>query len=825
MTDHLRLDPGKLRITCDPEAFSFETTEDIDALDGIIGQHRAVSAARFGLGVRAPGYNIYLAGPSGTGKMTFALSAVKERAEEEPDPDDWCYIHNFEEPDSPRAVNLPAGQANVFKSDMEELVEELRAAIPRAFESADFEEQRTQVLRRFQEESAQALRGLEQMAQEQGFQLKRTSSGFVAVPIKEGEPLTQEEYSKLEEEERQKLEEIGKDLQGRITETLRQLRSTEREARQEIAKLEREIGLSVAVPLIDRLRERYRESSRVLTYLDQVQEDVAGSLDLFKGSEEEGRTGLAALVPEGDRFSKYRVNVLVNNARTKGAPVEVENNPTYYNLVGKMEYISQMGAMSTDFTMIKPGALHRANGGYLIVNARDVLSQVMAWDALKRALKSKCISIENIGEQFRLVPASALKPEPIPLNVKVLLLGNPLIYHLLYAYDEDFRKMFKIRADFDVQMRRNEEHMERYAHLISSLCRRENLLHFSRAAVARIVDEGTRLASDQEKLSTRFNEVVEIVYEADALASQAGASRVDREHVEEALEARVYRSNRIEERIQEMISRGKIMVDVEGKVTGQVNGIAVYSLGDYAFGKPTRITARTFMGRSGVVNIEREIRLSGRSHSKGIMILSAYLGYRFAQNKPLALSASLTFEQTYEEVDGDSASSAELYALLSSLAGVGLRQDLAVTGSVNQEGQIQPIGGVNEKVEGFYATCKARGLTGTQGIIIPIQNVDNLMLKPEVVEAVEKGEFHVYAVSHIDEGIQILTGLPAGEADSQGQFPEGSVYAMVDARLRSLAEDMVRFGRQVREEEKKEDSPETRETEVDQEEDPKPELG
>ncbi len=794
MVDDLRLSPERLRLHCNPSQFPFKTTEDIDPLEGIIGQHRAVSATRFGLSVKAPGYNIYLAGPPGTGKSTFALSAVRERALEEEDPDDWCYIHNFEEPDRPLAVTLSAGRSSQFKTDMDELIEDLRAAIPRAFESADFEEQQAHILRGFQEQSAQALRELERQAQEEGFQLQKTSSGFVTVPVQEGKLMTQEQYAQLDAETREKMEETGQNLQSRITETLRQLRTKERKARRRIRELEKDIGLSVVVPLIDRLRERYDSSDRILSYLDQVQEDVTGSLDLFKGTEEAPQ-GLAGLLPKGDQFTRYRVNVLVNNARIQGAPIEVESNPTYYNLVGRMEYTSRMGSMNTDFTMIKPGALHRANGGYLIINAQDVLSQIMAWDALKRALKNRSIHIENIGEQFRLVPASALRPEPIPLKVKVLLLGNPLIYRLLHTYDEDFRKLFKIRADFDVRMRRIDQHVEQYAQLISSLCNRENLRHFTREAVARIVDEGSRLAADQEKLSTKFNEVVEIVYEADELARQAGAEYVDREHVEEAVEARIYRSNRTEERIQEMITRGKIMVDTEGEVVGQVNGIAVYSLGNYVFGKPTRITARTFMGRSGVVNIEREIRMSSRSHSKGIMILSAYLGSSFAQSKPLSLSASLTFEQTYEEVDGDSASSAELYALLSSLSGLGLRQDLAVTGSVNQRGEIQPIGGVTEKVEGFYATCKARGLTGTQGVIIPVQNIDNLMLRPEVVKAVEEGRFHVYGISHIDEGIELLTGRPAGQFDEDGGFPEDSVHGLADNTLWRLAEAMVRFGR------------------------------
>ncbi len=792
MKEQCRVAPGDLRRTCDPTKFPFENTDTLEILEGIIGQPRAVEATEFGLSVSAPGYNIYLAGPAGTGKSTYAATTARQKASSMECQEDWCYIYSFDKPDRPRAVRLPRGWGARFKKDMDELVEEMRQEIRKAFQGTSFEDQQRQVLRKFQDMMQEVQKEVESRARETGFSLQRTSTGLVSVPMVDDKPLTPEEFNELDPDTKQELGNKHRTLEPKIQEAVKQIRALEKEAREKVQSLERDMGLSAISPLIDRLKERYKNSQTVVEHLDRTRQDVIEHLNMFK---EEGSEQAAAV--RGDRYLRYRVNVLVTSDEDGGAPVEIESNPTYHNLVGKTEYRGQVGsAMTTDFTMIKPGALHRANGGFLLLNIKDVLSNPMAWEGLKRSLKNRSITIEDMGEQYRAVPTATLKPEPIPLKVKVLLLGNQLTYHLLHAHDEDFRKLFKIRADFNVQMDRTPDHLNLYASLIGSLCRRENLCHFSREAVARVVDEGSRLAGDKQKLSTRFNELVEIVYEADAWAAREGADSVSSRHVQKAVEARVYRSNLLEESVQEMILRGKIMVDTQGRVVGQVNGIAVHSVGDYAFGRPSRITARTYMGRAGVVNIERETKMSGRSHSKGVMILTAYLGSLFATRHPLSLSASLTFEQTYEEIDGDSASSVELYALLSSLSGVALSQELAVTGSVNQRGEIQPIGGVNEKIEGFFSVCQQRGLTGTQGVIIPRQNVDNLMLRDNVVEAVRDGSFHVYAIGHVDEGIELLTGMKAGTPDESGEFPPGTIYSAVAARLHEMAVTMARLGRQ-----------------------------
>ncbi len=792
MESKVRLDPEDLRHRCDPQMLSFDTTESLEGPAGIIGQPRAVAAVEFGLGTSAPGYNIFLSGPAGTGKSTYATSAAGRAAGAKPCPDDWCYIFNFDESDRPLAVRLPPGEAVKFQQDMNEVIEDLNESIPREFEGADFDRQRSALLSDLRERTAAVLEELEREAKKEDLQLRRTSSGFATVPVRDGEPLTQEEFEQLDEETRREIERKGRLVQESVSATVREIRKMEKQARHDARQLERDIGLSVVAPVIDALRQRYSNSSDIVAYLDRAQSDIVDNLNSFRaqGEGDENRPPGPAVDP----FIRYRVNVLVSRADDETAPVVMESNPTYQNLVGKVEYKSHMGSLLTDFTMIKAGALHRANGGFLIISIRDLLTKPLAWETLKRALKNRYVDIEDAGEQFRVLPTVTLKPEPIPIKVKVLLVGSPMFYHMLHAYDEDFRKLFKIRADFDVTMNRTPEHLMLYASLISSLCYREGLRHLSRDAVARIIDEGTRIASDQEKLSTRFNEVVELVYEADAWAGADGADVVDSQHVAEAVSARTYRSNRVEERVHEMIARNKIMVDTSGNVVGQINGISVYQLGDYAFGKPTRITARTFLGRAGIINIERKVRMSGRSHSKGVMIMSAYLGSMFARQRPLSLSASLTFEQTYEEIDGDSASSAELYALLSSLAEVPLRQDLAVTGSVNQRGEVQTIGGVNEKIEGFFAICQERGLTGSQGVIIPAGNVDNLMLRDDVVQAVKDGQFSVYAITHVDQGVELLTGITAGSADENGDYPEDTFHGKVARAVAEMADRMARFG-------------------------------
>lgn len=796
MRQRLRLPAASLRWRCDPAVFPFETTAELQPEEIMVGQQRAVRALDFGLTVPQAGYNVFVAGPVGTGRTTYTHKKIRDLAVTRPTPPDWCYVYDFQQPDQPVAISLPSGSGARFRRDVDELIDELKDGIRKLLASEDFAARRTEALRTYEGRINAIWQELEAEARRLGFGLERTPAGIFPVPAgPSGEPLSADVVERLTEQQREALQARARGLQEKIGEAVRQVRNLERQARDELRTLERDAVSSVAERSIQPLKESYAATPRVVDYLNGLHRDVIDHLEDFKEEEETPRLPfpLPAMGRRGDPFQRYRVNLLVDNSATAGAPVVIETNPTYYNLIGKVEYRGEFGALVTDFTMIKPGALHRANGGYLILQLKDTLMAPMSWEALKRALKSREVRIENIGEQLGLIPTATLRPEPIPLNVKVVIIGSTMFHHLLYVLDDDFRKLFKIKADFDVDMERSEDNLLQYARAICAICSREGLLPFHRDAVARVMEYSARLADDQEKLSARFNEVIEIIYEGSAWAQRDGASVVRGEHVQKALEEKVFRSNRVEERIREAIQRGQLLVDIEGSKVGQVNGLAVHLSGDYAFGRPNRITARTFVGSRGVVNIEREAQLSGRIHTKGVFILGAYLGGKYAQDRPLSLSASLTFEQSYDEVEGDSASSTELYTLLSDLAQAPIDQGIAVTGSVNQRGEIQPIGGVNEKVEGFYYVCKALGLTDRQGVMIPHQNVRNLMLRDEVAEAVAAGRFHIWAVRSVDEGLEILTGLPAGEPDAEGHYPEGTINARVSKRLEELAERLRRF--------------------------------
>lgn len=792
--NHLKVPAEKLRRRCRPEELSYHTTAEVPPLQDFIGQERAVRAMQFGLAMRAPGYNIYVAGPPGTGKSTYVQAVVNQAALNKTAPDDWCFLYNFTNPDQPVAVSLPPGQGQIFKQDMEELIGDLRAIIPKAFEGTDYEQNKQAIISELEQQIQREMEELRREAAESGFSMKQGSSGMMFLPLRNGKRMSPEEFEALPQEEQREIEQRVRYLQQKLEEVINSGRILEKKAKEQIQELEKQIAGYAAGPLVERLQEKYREFPRIVRYLGEVAEDITRHLEYFKTPEGPKAGPFEIFLDSRDIFNRYKVNLFVNNADTKGMPVIIESNPYYYNLFGKIEYRSVMGSLTTDFTMLKAGAIHRANGGYLILQARDVLADPLAWDALKKALKNRQTIIENIGEQYRIVPTASLRPEPIPVDVKVILIGSPYLYYLLYALDEDFQKFFKVRVDFDTEMPRTPENLKNYAAFAGSVCSREKLKHFDRAGLAELIEYGSRLCGDQNKLSTRFNEVVQIIYEAAAWAEAEGAAHVSASHVRQAIEERVYRSSRLEEKIQEMIRQGKILVDTEGAVVGQVNGLSVVDIGDYSFGKPSRITAKTFMGQEGVVNIERETRLSGRLHTKGVLTLAGFLGDRFAQDKPLRLSARITFEQLYEGVDGDSASSTELYALLSALSGLPVKQGIAVTGSVNQNGEIQPIGGVTEKIEGFFAACKIKGLTGEQGVIIPYQNVDNLMLRHEIVEAVQEGKFHIYAVRTVEEGISILTGVPAGERGADGKYPENTVFYLVDKKLREYAEGLASFG-------------------------------
>lgn len=797
LRDRYRMSADQLRWVCDPHTLPFKTTAELQGADEVIvGQDRAVRALDLGLTLHQPGYNVYIAGPVGTGRTTYTRKKVQAAAAARPVPPDWCYVYNFKQPDQPSALSLPPGEGAKFRKDMEELITDLQDAIRKVFASDTFESRRRELVASFEQKTTEIWKELEAKARQLGFAIQRLPTGIATVPVgPSGEPISAEQFTQLTPEQQEEINKHGRALQEEVAETLRRVRAIEREARDAMRELEQRVVRSAAGHPITRLHDRYAEHPKLLAYLDQVLADVVEHLDDFKEQQEEPQVPipLAGLMRRPETFTRYRVNLVVDHSHLQGAPVLEETNPTYYNLAGKVEYRGEFGALTTDFTMIKAGALQQANGGFLILQVRDALTNPITWEALKRALKTEEARIENIGEQLGLVPTATLRPEPIPLDLKVILIGTPMIFQLLYALDEDFQKLFKIKAEFDVEVERTDDATHQYAAAIAALCQRQGLRPFDRTAVARVLEHSARLAEHQKRLSTRFTEVTEIVYEASAWAERAGHDVVTAQDVDKAVDEKVYRSNRIEERLRQLIAEGQLLVDVAGTKPGQVNALSVLQLGDYSFGHPSRITARTFVGSRGVVNIERETEMSGRIHSKGVAILSAYLGGKYAQDTPLSLNASLTFEQTYSEVDGDSASSTELYALLSELAGVPVDQSLAVTGSVNQKGEIQPIGGVNEKIEGYFAVCKALGLTGRQGVMIPAQNLANAMLRPEVIDAVRSGKFHIYSVHTIDEGLEVLTGVPAGEPGPDGTYPEGTVNFLVRRRLRELADRLRRF--------------------------------
>ncbi len=796
MTISQELPVEKLRFNCDDSVFNFTTTETVSPLEVMIGQERAVKAVEFGLFTKNPGYNIFISGLVGTGKITYAESAVKKAASRQELPYDWCYVNNLETPGQPIALALPAGVGQVFKQDMQELIENLKTGIPKVFSSEDYEQAKAGLLKQYQEQRSVMVEEFTAYAESQGISPQWSSTGFVGLPMVDGKALAPEDFQKLEKEQREAIEKNLFAVHEKGMEVVRKIQLLERGTREELKQLDSKVGLFVAGHLIDELKEKYDGHKTVVDYLEAIRQDVSKNINEFKPQPEEDNNPLAIFKrPAQDAKDKYNVNLLVEHREPQGAPVVVEINPTYYNLVGRAEYETRMGVVSTDYTMIKPGALHKANGGYLILNARDVLTNVGAWDALKRVLKTKKLQIENLGEQYGVLAMASLKPEPIPINVKVVLIGNPYIYQLLYNYDEDFRKLFKAHADFDVIMENNPVNIQKLAGFISSTVGREKLKHFDRAAVARIVEYSSRLTGSQNKLTTRFNDIVEILCEADVWATMDNSELVTAGHIKKAIEEKRYRANKYEERLQEMFAEGQLLIDTEGEKTGQVNGLAVLSVGEYMFGKPSRITANTYLGKSGIINIERETKTSGTSHTKGVLILSGYLGQKYAQQYPLTLTASLTFEQLYDGVDGDSASSTELYAILSSVADAPIKQYIAVTGSVNQKGEIQPIGGATEKIEGFFAVCKLKGLTGQQGVMIPHQNVSNLALNDEVVEAVRQGRFHIYPVATIDQGIEILTGIPAGEAGPDGTYPADTINARVNRKLKEYTETLIKLGK------------------------------
>lgn len=791
MKKFYELTHDKLRRRCKWDDLKFKTTAELEPLDGIIGQERAVKALEFGLKIKTRGYNVYISGETGTGKTSYATKYITAIAENQVVPDDWCYVYNFDKVSQPLALNLPTGMAKKFAKDMEEFINVMQVEIAKAFDNDDYEKEKQTIIKEFQERRDTLFEKLNEDAEKQGFKVKSTASGIYFLPIVDGKPISEQDYNDLDDDAKAEIDEKSDQMQGETVEIIRKIKHIDKEAEKKINDWENRIALFAVGIHINDLKEKYRDFEKILKYLEAVQEDILNNLNDFRGGEEtttesEEVPPWAKKMMEPD-LDKYKVNVIIDNSELKGVPVIVDYNPTYYNLLGRIEYENEMGTMTTDFTKIKAGLLHQANGGYLILQTKDVLGNVQAWETMKRSLRTKEIVIENMKEQMSLIAVSTLKPEPIPIDIKIILVGSNYLYHTLYDYDEDFKKFFKIKADFDEDMERNDDNNAKIARFIAAFCKRENALPFDKTAVAKIIEYCSRMVADQEKITAKFNDIVEILAEANTWTEIEGDSVVTEKNVVKAITEKIYRSNKYDRNLLELIEEGTIMIETEGKKVGQINGLTILDMGDFSFGKPSKITATTFIGKSGIVNIEREVEMSGTSHSKGVLILSGYMGDKFAQETPLSLSASLCFEQLYGGVDGDSASSTELYALLSSLSEVPIKQCIAVTGSVNQWGEIQPIGGVTEKVEGYFELCKKRGLTGEHGVIIPHQNVKNLVPRDEIVEAVKDGLFHIYPIKTIEEGIEILTDMPAGKKGKSGKYPKETIFELVSEKLKKYS--------------------------------------
>ncbi|MDZ7662432.1 Lon protease family protein [Thiohalophilus sp.] len=787
------LDADALYTACDPSRFGFDDTSQLADLEGLLGQDRAEEALHFGLGIRQHGYNLFVLGPSGMGKHTMVSQFLRQCAGEEPIASDWIYVANFAHPDKPRAIELAAGRGSTFAHDMRQLVEDLRSAIPNAFETEQYHARLQELHGNFQDRSRQVFIELAEEAEKHGVTVLRARDEFSFVPLKDGRPMKTDEYDALPEEEQQRLSAVISSLEDKLRGILHQRSQWQRELREAIKALNREVGMFAVGHLIEDLREKYHDVEAISEYLSEVQEDVIDNLNAFRDEEEEvlqWETGKA-----GQSFRRYQVNVLVDNSQASGAPVVYEDLPIFQNLIGRIEYVSQMGTLVTDYMLVRAGALHEANGGYLVLDAHRLLTQPFAWEALKRMLYAGEIYIESPAEMYSLISTVTLEPEPIPLKLKVVLVGERYLYYLLQAYDPDFAELFKVQADFENSIDSNDDNQNLYARLLATLIRKDQLLHFERDAVARIVEHSRRAVEDTRKLSVHMRGINDLLQEADYWARQGGRERVSRADVQQAIDKQIYRADRMQRHVVEEIRRGTLLIDTEGGVTAQVNALVVNELGRFAFGHPARVTATVRVGEGEVVDIEREVDLGGSIHSKGVMILSAYLAARFAGSKPLSLAATLVFEQNYGGIEGDSATVAELCALLSALADLPIRQSLAVTGSANQRGQLQPVGGINEKIEGFFDVCRARGLNGEQGVVIPATNVEHLMLREDVVEAARQGQFHIYAVATVDEAIEVLTGISAGAIDAQGEYPKDTVNDKVKRRLEDFAETRHEFAR------------------------------
>ena len=781
-----------LKDVCNPNMFNFETTAEIEDTKNLIyGQDRGIKALEFGVNVDVKGYNMYLEGPTGVGKTMYTKNFLYTKAAKEKVPNDWCYIYNFDDPNEPIAISLPAGQGKAFKEAMDSFIKDIKKDIKKTFNNDDFEKEKKLIKQEYEEKRLEILERLNERTMKEGFQVKSAQNGIYMMPVIDGKAIDEEEYDKLPASIKQQFEDKSNLVQELIFSALSEIKLAEKKSDKKIDEWQSNVALMTINIHVNNVKAIYKRNKKITQFLDNVKKDILKNINCFLVDEDEKQNPQAMMMKQqkNEPWLNYRVNLFVDNSMLTGAPVIMDSNYTFQNIFGRLEYENQYGSLKTDFTMLKPGLLQKANGGYIIFQAKDLLSNPVCYETLKKVLTVKEISIDNNMEQRSSMMLISLKPEPIPLDVKVLIIGNSEIYHTLLSMDDDFRKLFKIKDEFKEKKKKNKENIQKLIKFVKSFTNQEGLLDVDKEAMAKIVEFTSKISGDKQKISTQFSEIGQIVGEASTWARLAKSKIVTKEFVEKALKERVERIKKYDTKYIQMIEEGALLIDTEGYKVGQINGLTVITIGDYSFGKPSKITASTYMGREGIINIEREVKLSGSTHSKGILILTGYLGELFAQDMPLSLTASICFEQLYGGVDGDSASSTEAYAILSSLAEIPINQSIAVTGSINQKGEIQPIGGVNEKIEGFYQVCKMRGLTGEQGVIIPVQNIRNLHLDDEVIESVKEGKFHIYAIENIEQGIEILTGVPAGRKDKNGKFPAGTINYLVYEKLKKYAKN------------------------------------
>ena len=783
MLEKYKVPIEKLRNQCNPSIFPYETTEDWIVDRELIGQDRAMEALKYGLSMKRKGYNIYVSGLAGTGRNSYSYLVAKEFAKKKSTPYDWCYVYNFKKPNCPKAISLESGKGIGFKHEVELAIKNIDIEIPKALSSKDYEDEKNNIFNENKKLAEEILMELNRFAKEYSFVFKQTDRGILSIPLIENRPMTDEELERLSDEEMERLGNISIELTQKSYDYIKRIKAVETKLKNEMRTLKEEQVALVTTTFIGPIQVRYRENEGIINFLLDMKEDIVKNYEMFLDHEEENY--VEKMLFQGNKkeefLKRYSINLFIDTSYPKGAPVIREMNPNYYNLFGKIEYANEMGVAKTDHTRIKPGSMHEANGGFILIQEKDILQNRLSWDGLKRTITTEELKVENIYSSS--LTSETLNPEPIPLDIKVIIIGDYITYHILYSYDEEFKKIFRIRADFDTEMERSTENILKIGSFVAYQCKEENLLPFHREALGAIIDISSRIADEKNKLTASFNELVEIIYEADGWATSEGKTIVTKKDVEKAILKKQYRNNSYEERLLELIDNGTILIDTEGEKIGEINGLSVIELGQYSFGRPTKITANTYLGKDGIINIEKEAEQSGNIHDKGVLIMSGYLGAKYAQNIQLSMTASITFEQSYDGIDGDSASSTELYAILSSLGDIPIKQGIAVTGSVNQKGMIQPIGGVNEKIEGFYKVCKLKGFKGGEGVIIPSKNIENLMLNEEVIKSVAEGTFTIYAIDTIDEGMEILTGIKAGELNENGEYEENTINAYVQEKL------------------------------------------